>query len=114
MLNLATFLTVSFAVYACIKWWFDTDIVSYFLRGVTFRKFKSLVDVKEALAQRGRVGCLLVELFECPWCLSFHFSFWLNIIAVCQSDTFDISMFALHVLGTAGCGMYLWMKDLKD
>ena len=112
MLSLITFLLSSFAVYACIKWWFDTDIISHLIRLV--RPQSSFQDIKGKLSEGNVVARLLAELFECPWCLSFHFSLWLNIIVSLKLGDNDVVHFIIFTLATAGGGMFLWQNDLKD
>ncbi len=99
-----------FMVYAMIKWWFDTTIVDTFIKILTLGKIGNLKDLKDILSEKGTLGDYLVELFECPWCLSFHFS-WIVVVAL--NYTVGIPHLIATILATAGGAMFLWQNDLK-
>ena len=110
---LTTFIILSFAVYAIIKWWFDTDIVDHILAacGCDLK----LTEIRSKFYEGGLFKRLLAELSECPWCLSFHFSLWINILWASLPYNFnDWQTFSLNVIAAAGGGMFLWQNDLKD
>lgn len=110
MIIFLTFLLLSLAVYACLKWWFDTSLLDHFSKVVCKHNFS---DVKRYLSSNGKFGKLLVELFECPWCLAFHFALWLNLISFLSFDI-NFTVIFHFILASAGGGMFLYQQDLKD
>ena len=103
-----SFLIISLGVYAILKWWFDTSILDHGCDLLT--KHSNFMDFKMSLGD-SKFALSLVELFECPWCLSFHISWILNLFIFQYNID---STYFLSVLATAGGGMFLWQLDLKD
>ena len=109
----AILVITSFAVYACLKWWFDTDILDHISKFIN--KNWSFQILKERLREGNKLERLILELFECPWCLSFHFSLWVNILMqFSYSEFHSLQFFIVSVIATAGGGMFLWQNDLKE
>lgn len=105
----------SLAVYAMLKWWFHTSIMDHIVQFGSFGKFLNFSELKITLSSRGIISRLIVELFECPWCLSFHLSLWLNSIYILFSqDVFILTNFVLSTLAIAGIAMFLWQSDIKN
>ena len=112
MPDLTTFLLLSFAVYACIKWWFDSDILDHLTCLLFSEEYCEFKMVRDDMRKKGKFKSLLVELFECPWCLAFHFSLWLNILV--SFNSFNFIIFVVQTIATAGLAMFLWQKDLTS
>jgi len=111
----ATILIMSISVYAMLKWWFHTSLMDHIVKLLSFDRFFNFSELKITLSSRGVIGNYLVELFECPWCLSFHLSMWLNLVFILLSqDSFTAIEMTISVLATAGGGMFLWQSDSKD
>lgn len=104
------FITISFAIYACLKWWFDTSITDHFLRISGYNI--NMQELQMILADKGKLSILIVELFQCPWCISFHLSWMMNLGAFYVHK--DVYLFMGSTLASAGGGMFLWQEDLKS
>ena len=104
--TLLTLLILSFASYAIIKWWFETSLLDHVTHVLSFGKISTFGEFKGIIGESS-IGAFFVELFECPWCLTFHVALWLNIIF---NDNFDI----VSILATAGGSMLIYSRDMKD
>ena len=104
--------TLCLSVYACLKWWFDTSLTDHIIAFLTLGKISTFPEFKDKV-NRGPISRLLVELWECPWCLAFHFSLWLNGFALFYYQ-FDVFQFAIHVIACAGGSMFLYQVDIKE
>ena len=112
MISILTVLFLSLAVYACVKWWFDTSLLDHLTS--TFTVYRNFQDLKLRIGGFSKIGELVVELFECPWCLAFHFSMWLNLANLLTLGYFNFMNLFVFTLISAGGGMFLYQQDLKD
>jgi len=104
----------SLSVYAIIKWWFDTSLMDHVTQVITLNRVTTFAELKQIIeADVPQIGGLIVELFECPWCLSFHVSFWIHIFVMVGLDFYTPLTFILSVIASAGVGMKLYSNDLK-
>lgn len=103
------------ATFAWLVWLSRTSLLDHVTHLITFRKFFNLSELKEKIVDF-TAGRLFVELLECPWCLSFHISLWVNILTLyftnpafflTHSAIFDV---LLLTSATAGGAMVLFSK----
>ena len=108
------------SVYAWMMWMYEGSVRQWSAallfpkswRGDRTRKEiagMSAVSFDEWLCLEASCSSLLRKLLICPFCMSFHISFWLSVLfLICARSPVSYPMFPFLVFTGAGVGMYLF------